>query len=160
MNFMDEIDQKILKELTKDVQAPFSKIAQKIGVSPQTVQIRYTKMNEEGAILRSAIIVDLLKLGYQGKAVLLITNASNHKKKETMDALKKMQDVFMETEIIGDFDVLAVAAIRDFRSAIKLVNKIRALPSVDHVDASLTTDTAFPVGRGFNELFRTEEESK
>jgi hypothetical protein len=56
--------------------------------------------------------------------------------------------------------VVAVAAIRDFRSAINLLDNVRALPSVDHVDASLTTDTAFPVDRGFNELFRTKEESK
>ncbi len=154
---MDEIDQKIMKELTKNAQAAFSRIAKKIGVSPQTVQIRYAKMKEEGAILRSAIIVDLLKVGYQGKAELMITNAPNHKKKETMDALKKMRDIFLETEIIGSFDVLAVAAIRDFRSGIKLVNSIRALPSVDHVDVSFTTDTAFPVSRGFTELFRTKE---
>ena len=157
---MDEIDQKILKELTKNAQAPFSRIAKKIGVSPQTVQIRYAKMKEEGAILRSAVTVDLLKVGYQGKAELMITNVPNHTKKETIDALKKMRDIFLETEIIGAFDVLAVAAIRDFRSGINLVNTVRALPSVDHVDVSFTTDTAFPVGKGFNELFQTKKESK
>ena len=160
MNLMDEIEQKILKELTKDAQTPFSEIAKKIGVSPQTVQARHARMKEEGAILRSAITVDLSKLGYQGKAVLMITNAPNQKKKDTIDALKKMQDIFMETEIIGDFDVLAVAAVKDFRSAINLVNKIRALPSVAHVDASLTTDTTFPVDKGFNDLFRTKEQTK
>ncbi len=160
MNAMDEIGQKILKELTKNAKAPFSEIAEKIGVSPQTVQKRHEKMKTEGAILRSSITVDLSKLGYQGKAVLMITNAPNQTKKETIDALKKMQDVFIETEIIGGFDVLAVAAIKDFRSAINLVNKIRALPSVEHVDASLTTDTAFPVDRGFNELFRKKEQKK
>jgi DNA-binding Lrp family transcriptional regulator len=157
---MDEIDHQILKELTKDAQTPFLRIAKKIGVSPQTVQMRYAKMKEKGALVRSAITVDLLKLGYQGKAVLMITNAPNRKKKETIEALKKMRDVFLETEIIGSFDVVAVAAIRDFRSAINLLDNVRALPSVDHVDASLTTDTAFPVDRGFNELFRTKEESK
>jgi Lrp/AsnC family transcriptional regulator for asnA, asnC and gidA len=154
---MDEIDHKILTELTKNAQVPFSRIAKKIGLSPQTVQMRHAKMKEEGAILRAGIIVDLSKLGYQGKAVLMIANAPNHKKQETIEALKKMRDVFIETEIIGDFDVVAVAAIRDFRSAINLVNKIRALPSVDNVVPSLSTDTAFPVGKGFNELFQTKE---
>ena len=154
---MDEIDQKILEELTKDAQMPFVRIAKKIGVSPQTVQLRYAKMKEEGAIVRSGITVDLLKLGYQGKAVLMITNAPNQSKKKTIEALKKMPGVFLEAEIIGDFDVLAVAAVRDFRSTINLINNVRALPSVDYVDAALTTDTAFPVDKGFNEVFQTEK---
>ena len=157
---MDEIEQKILQELTKNAQTPFSEIAKKIGVSPQTVQSRYAKMKESGAIVYTSCTVNLSKLGYQGKAILMITNAPNKIKKDTINALKKMQDVFMETEIMGDFDVLAVAAIKDFRSAIDLVNKIRALPSVTHVDASLTTDTSFPVGNDFSELFRPKKPSK
>jgi len=160
MNYMDEVDRKILEELTKNGQAPFSRIAKKIGVSPQTVLARYAKMKEEGVILRSTIILDLLKLGYQGKAILKITNAPNRTKKETMDALKKTRDVFLETETIGDIDVLAVAAVRDYRSAVDLVNEVRDLPSVDYVDVSFTPDTAFPVGIGFNNLFRKRVESE
>ncbi|PVX26345.1 MAG: AsnC family transcriptional regulator, partial [Candidatus Bathyarchaeum sp.] len=34
---MNEIDQKIIDELTKDVRKPFNQIGKKIGVSTQTV---------------------------------------------------------------------------------------------------------------------------
>lgn len=157
---MDELDVKIINELTKDVQRSFLSIAKEIGVSPKTVQIRYKKLEEEGIILLSCIIVDLAKLGYQGKAYLMITNAANHDKTETMDALKQMQNVFTIVEIIaGDIDVLALAAVKDFRSIVNLVNEVRKLPSVDNVEVTFTNDTTFPVGKEFNAVFRTKEKA-
>jgi hypothetical protein len=68
-----------------------------------------------------------------------------------------MQDIFLSTETIDDFDVLAIAAVKDLKSSIDLVNSIRELPSVDHVEVSFTDDTAFPAGKGFTELFRTKK---
>jgi Lrp/AsnC family transcriptional regulator for asnA, asnC and gidA len=154
---MDELDLKIINELTKDVQRSFLSIAKEIGVSPKTVQIRYKKLQEEGIILLSCAIVDLAKLGYQGKAYLMITNAANHDKTETIEALKKMQNVFTIVEIIaGDIDVLALAAVKDFNSIVTLVNEVRKLPSVDNVEVTFTNDTTFPVGKEFNAVFRTK----
>jgi len=155
---MDEVDLQILAELTKDAQMPFLKIARKIGVSPQTVQARYEKMKREGTILHSSITVNLSKLGYQGKVILKIINAPNKTKKETLEALKQIQDVFLATEIIGDFDVLTIAAVKDFEDSINLVNSIRKLPSVDYVKISFTKDTSFPIGKGFNKLLQIKEE--
>jgi DNA-binding Lrp family transcriptional regulator len=155
---MDEVDLQILKELTEDAQTSFSRIAEKIGVSPKTVQTRYEKMKEARIILRSAITVDLSKLGYQGRAFLMITNAPNKTKKDTIGALKQMQNIILLTEIIGDFDVLAIAAIKDFKSIIDIVNAIRKLPSVDQVEVSFTDNTSFPVEKGFAELFQTKKE--
>jgi len=37
---MDEIDLRIIRELTKDAQMPFLRIAKKLGVSPETVRTR------------------------------------------------------------------------------------------------------------------------
>lgn len=154
---MDELDVKIINALTKDTQRSFSSIAKEIGVSPKTVQTRYKKLQEEGIILLSCIIIDLSKLGYQGKAYLMITNTHNHDKKETTEALKQMRNVFTIVEIIaGDIDVLALAAVKDFRSIVNLVNEVRKLPSVDNVEVTFTNDTTFPVGKEFNAVFRTK----
>ena len=74
---MDELGARIANELTKNPQRPFLSIA-KNGVSPKTVQMRYRKLKGEGIILLTCIIIDLAKLGYQGKAYIAITNATNH----------------------------------------------------------------------------------
>jgi len=155
---MDEVDLRIIQELTKDAQTAFSRIARKIGVSPQTVQTRYEKMKQEGMILRCTITVDLSKLGYEGKVFLRITNAPNQNKKRTIDALKKMQNVFLSTEIIGEFDVLAIAAVKNFKNAGDLVSSIRELPSVEYVEVSFANDTTFPVDTSFTKLFQTKKE--
>ncbi|HEX9862280.1 MAG TPA: Lrp/AsnC family transcriptional regulator, partial [Candidatus Bathyarchaeia archaeon] len=136
---MDELDVKIINALTKDPQRSFLSIVKEIGVSSKTVQTRYKKLQEEGIILLSCIIIDLSKLGYQGKAYLMITNTHNHDKKETIEALKQMRNVFTIVEIIaGDIDVLALAAVKDFTSIVNLVNEVRKLPSVDNVEVTFT----------------------
>ena len=154
---MDNVEVAILRELTENPQLPFLKIAQKIGVSPRTVQQKYQKMKEEGIILRSSIILDLSQLGYQGKAHVMITNMPGHDKTATINALKKMPNIFLITEIIGEFDVLSIVAVRDFTSIIDTLNTIRKLPSVEHAEATFVTDTRFPVGEEFNKLFPPEK---
>ncbi|MCW4045146.1 MAG: Lrp/AsnC family transcriptional regulator [Candidatus Bathyarchaeota archaeon] len=149
---MDEIDLQIIKELTRNPQISFLKIAKKIGVSPITVQRKHTKMKEERTLLQSSITIDLSQLGYNGKAYIMITNAPNQERTTTMEALRQMQDVFICTEILGNFDLLAIAAVKNLRSIICLVNSIRKIPSVDRVEIALTADTAFPVSRDFNTL--------
>jgi hypothetical protein len=65
--------------------------------------------------------------------------------------------MFLTTEIIGEFDVLAIAAVRSFTSIMADVNTIRRLPSVDRVEVTFVTDTMFPGPKEFNDLFPPEK---
>jgi Lrp/AsnC family transcriptional regulator for asnA, asnC and gidA len=149
---LDEIDMRILRELTENPQVSLLRIAERIGVSPRTVQKRYQKMKDGGIILHSSIIVDLSKIGYQGKAYLYVTNRPGLDKELTTSALKKIPDIFLITEIIGDYDILAIAAVRNFTSIMDKVNTIRKLPSVEQVEITFVTDAMFPGPKEFNEL--------
>ena len=150
---MDEIDLKIIRELIKDAQTPFLRIAKKLGVSPETVRKRYGKMKEEGTIKHCSVSIDLSRIGYQGKVFLMITNAPNYDKSKTIAALKKMQNVFLVSEIIGDFEIIGIAPVKDLNSLRTLVRKIKKLPSVNRVEFTLINDTAFPVNAQFGKLF-------
>jgi len=150
---MDEIDLRIIRELTKDAQMPFLRIAKKLGVSPETVRTRYGKMREEGTIKHCSISISLSRIGYQSKVFLMITNAPNHDKSKTIDALKKMRNIFIISEMIGDFEIIGIAPVKDMNSLKTLVNKIKKLPSVNRVEITLINDTAFPVNEQFGELF-------
>jgi DNA-binding Lrp family transcriptional regulator len=44
---LDEIDRDILRILIRNPQKPFLKIAEQIGISPQTVKKRYDKMKKK-----------------------------------------------------------------------------------------------------------------
>jgi DNA-binding Lrp family transcriptional regulator len=154
---MDNIDMLILRELTENPQAPFLRIAEKIGVSPRTVQKRYQKMKDNSIILHSSIIIDLARIGYQGKAYLFITTTPGQDKELTMNSLKKIPDMFMMTEIIGDFDILVIAAVRNFTSIMDKINTIRKLPSVERVEVTFVADTMFPGPKEFNKLLNDKQ---
>jgi Lrp/AsnC family transcriptional regulator for asnA, asnC and gidA len=154
---MDDIDVSILKELTKNPQIPFLRIAERIGVSPRTVQKKFHRMRDSGIIIRSSIIIDLSKIGFQGKAYLYITNKPAYEKAATINALKQIRNMFMIAEIIGEFDVLAIAAVRSFTGIMEEVDTIRKLPSVDRVEVTFVTDTMFPGPKEFNSLFPPEK---
>jgi Lrp/AsnC family transcriptional regulator for asnA, asnC and gidA len=146
---MDGTDLEILRLLVKNPQAPFCRIAKKVGVSPWTAQNKVQKMKEAGIILCSSIIIDLSKLGYQGEAYLHITNMPGCDKATTIDGLKGIPNIFLITEIIGGFDIMAIAAVKDYQSIVNMVNTVKQLPSVEKVDTDFVTDTQFPATTKF-----------
>lgn len=146
---MDKLDYLILNELFKDAQMSFLQIAKKLGTSPYTISKRYEKMKKDGTITRSIVSIDLSKIGYHGKAFLMITNASNQEKSKTIKALTKIKNIILISEIIGAFDILAIAPITDLDSIMTLVKKIKELPSVQQVEMTFIKDTAFPINANF-----------
>lgn len=149
---MDKIDRHILRELIKSPAKPFLKIAEEVGISPNTVQKRYEKMQKEGIIFGAFTIIDLSKIGYQGKAFLMMTNSNIYDVEMTAKALYQIPNVFLISEIIGAFDVLAMVAFRDIAELKELINKIRALPSVQKVEVSLTDGTSYPVRKEYTNI--------
>jgi len=156
---MDGTDLEILQLLVKSPQEPFYRIAKKVGVSPTTVRRKVQKMKEAGMIHCFSIIIDLSKLGYQGEAYLHITNAPGYDKATTIDRLKGIPNIFLITEIIGDFDVMAIAAVKDYQSIVNMVNTIKQLPSVEKVETDFVTETQFPATTKFTEQLTPEKPS-
>ena len=156
---MDKLDYLILSELLKNSQTPFLKIAKKLGVSSFTVSSRYEKMKNEGIIASNVVGIDLSRLGYQGKVFLFITNAPNTTKSITIDGLKKTRNIIVVSEIIGPFDIIAVAPIVDLNDVMALVNEIKSLPGVQRVQISCINDTMFPINPTFGILLSEQSYS-
>jgi nucleoside permease NupC len=109
-------------------------------------------MKDNSIILHSSIVIDLARIGYQGRAYLYVTVKPGQGTELTINALKKIPDIYIMTEIIGDYDILAIAAVRNFTSIMDKINTIRKLPSVELVEVTFMTDTMFPGPKEFNEL--------
>jgi Lrp/AsnC family transcriptional regulator for asnA, asnC and gidA len=157
---MDELDYLILAELLKNAQLSFLKIAQKLGVSSYTVKNRFTKMKKEGIIKERIITLDLSRLGYQGKVFLLITNAPTQPKSVTIEALKKIRNIIVISEVIGPFDILAIAPIIDFNSIKNLVYDVKQIPSVQRVKINCLNNTMFPVNPTFGKVLSQLSQNK
>ena len=149
---MDKLDYLILSELLKNAQASYSKIATKLGTSPYTVKKRYESMIKDGIIFGSTISIDLSKIGYQGKAFLLITISPQQDKMKTITHLTKTRNVIVVSKIIGPFDILAIAPVMDLASIRTLVQEVKRAPGVQRVDLAIINDTSFPVNPSFKKI--------
>ena len=150
---MDRIDLHILNELTVNSKKPFLTMAKELGVTSVTVQKRYKKMKKDGIINIATTVVDLSKLNFQGSVFLMITKSTTCTSEAVVKILLDTKNVFIVTEIIGDFDILAIAYFKSFKSLTELVEKIRNLSCVNHVEIALSKDTIFPVSQEQMELF-------
>ena len=149
---MEKLDLLILSELVKNAQMSFVKIAKKLGTSPYTIRMRYERMKKEGLIYKCIVSIDLSKLGYQGKAFLLITISPNKDKADTITALKRIRNIMVVTEIIGPFDLLAIAPIIDFDRTRTIINEVKRAPNVQRVEAAFISDTHFPVNPSYGKI--------
>jgi Lrp/AsnC family leucine-responsive transcriptional regulator len=143
---MDRIDRDILKILKKNPLKPFLKVAKEIGISPSTALNRYEKLKMDDVIFGASIIIDVSKIGYQGKAFLLVTFTNScYEENSATEALRSISNVFLISEIIGTFDVLAMVVFKDLTDIKELIGKIRALHCVKKVEVILTNDTLYPL---------------
>lgn len=156
---MDKLDYLILGELFKDATRSFVEIAEKVGTTPHTVRRRYERMKKGGIIYRCIVSIDLLKLGYQGKTYLLITVTPSSNKSETISYLKILKNVIVVTEIIGPYDLLAIAPITDLKSIQTLIKEAKKTPNVKRVEFVCINDVDFPVSSNFGTILSQKSQA-
>ena len=142
---MDELDLAIIDKLTEDARMSFRKIAQELGVSPDTVMHRYAALQKEGAIRGSTIVVDPKKIGYEAMAVFVIDTSPAHilarqndpaDSSLILDRLIHMPNIIVATKSVGDHDLLAIGVVMSFEHLIEVKNDIARIPGVRDVQAS------------------------
>jgi DNA-binding Lrp family transcriptional regulator len=145
MKNLDEIDRKILDLLCQDAQMPFYKVAKIVGISPRTVELRFQKLMQEKVVLQSTIQIDLSKIGYAGKAYISITTRRRDDHCTTINELKKIDNIFLIAQIIGDYDILVLITVKDLADILEVMAHIKKLSSVEKADVSFIQDIAYPV---------------
>ena len=156
---MDKMDEEILKLLRKDPDMPFLQIAEKIGVSPITVQKRYEEMEKEGVFFGSTAILDLLKIGFHGKAFLFITLCKDSNIKKVVKTFRQMPNLFLIVEIVGSFDLLVMVVFKDISDIIKVVNEIKVVPHVEKVEIAISNESFYPYRKEYVEINLFEREN-
>ena len=146
---MDELDYLILSELEKDATLPFVDIAKKVGTSACTVMRRFEKLKRKGTIFGCVCSINLGKIGYEGKTFLLINLTPNSHKSETIEYLRKIENVIIVTEIIGPCDIMAVAPITDLRSIQVLLEEAKKAPNIQKVEFYCISNVDFPIADNF-----------
>jgi Lrp/AsnC family transcriptional regulator, regulator for asnA, asnC and gidA len=90
---IDELDQKILKLITKNARIPFLEVARECGVSGAAIHQRVQRLLNLGVVTGSEFILDPEKLGYNTCAFMGIhlEKASFHK--QVVEQLMKIPEI-------------------------------------------------------------------
>ncbi|MBN1683573.1 Lrp/AsnC family transcriptional regulator [Candidatus Bathyarchaeota archaeon] len=138
---MEDVDKKILEELTKDARTSFRKIAKMIDKSPDTIINHYEKLKKIGLIRGSTIIVNPQRINYEGMAAFQIDVSTDKTKKidinNILDTLIKMPNIIMATKTVGDHDLLAIGVIHDFDHLMKINEEISEIKGIKNIQTSL-----------------------
>ena len=144
LRVLDKIDRELLRELQKNPTESFLNVAKKIGISSPTVKRRFEALKSKGVITGSSILVDLSKIGFKGKAFLLVKTSKNYDFKNLVVTIKEIPNIFLISSMIGQFDILVMALVKNIEDVIKIVNQLKEIPGISEVNWVFTTDKQFP----------------
>ncbi len=130
----DKLDEKILKELSKDGRLSYRELATKLGVAIGTVASRTKRLESEGAIKGYSCFVDHEKLGFGISAMIEIT-VSKGRLEEVEKKIAEMKSVYGVYDVTGLTDAVILARFRDRED---LNNFVKSLLKMDYVERTNT----------------------
>ena len=127
---IDAIDRSILSSLQENSRTPFTKIAEKLGVSDATIHLRVKKMEELGVIEKYTIIINEEEIG-QPVTIYVLIRVDPGTVEEVCMKLRALEDVYEVCEIHERYDILVKvrgSGLEDIRDT--LIQKIRSITNV------------------------------
>ena len=128
---LDKIDRKILQLLVRNARMPFLEIARECGISGAAIHQRVKKLDEQGLILGSRLVVDPRLLGYDVCAFVGIKVLEPSLEDSTLDALRRIPEIVECHYITGEHNLLAKIYCTDNEHLMRtLAEKIRQIPGI------------------------------
>jgi len=137
----DKLDMSIIRILSTNARASFTKIAKKLGVSTNTVIQRYNRLKKD-ALPYSSITLDLRKLGYIGNVEFRIKVSRQHNSSQVFKEICKVPNVIVAMKCLGTCDILAIAPFKNIDDLFNLNHSVSAVGGVQELE--LIVDKPFP----------------
>ena len=118
---IDDLDLKILSELTEDAAISVPKLSKKINVNPSVVYSRIKRLIKRKLIEKFTIVVNDVELGYQVKSLTGV-NMDSKKRDNVISELFKIDGVREIAEVTGRFDILVTMYAKSLDAMHKLVS--------------------------------------
>jgi len=133
---LDELDRKILSELSKDSHGSYRRLAVRVGVSPATFIVRVRRLEKEGVILGYSACLNFGKMGFEFTAVIeaTITKGAQLDVQRKIAALPGVVAVY---DVTGESDSMAIARCRTRSELSRLVKSILAINNVQRTNTHM-----------------------
>lgn len=141
----DPVDRSIIDALHRDGRAPWSRIAESVGVSAATVRRRYDNMHSRG-LIRVIGATDVARLGLGTPVYLRFTNALSDLN-VLIQRLQARTEVRFLTTLLGSVDVVAELVLPRSVDYPRMVSELTAGTNA-HAESALITH-AFVSGQAW-----------
>lgn len=145
MNKFDELDMKILSELTKDASISVPRLSKKLNINASVLYSRIKRLTKKSLIKKFTVLVNEEMLGINVKALIGL-NRDPKLKESIHTELLKISEVRVISEVTGRFDMLVTVSTRSLEELHGLV-----IQKIGKIEGVQNTET-------FVEMQRTEKE--
>jgi DNA-binding Lrp family transcriptional regulator len=133
---VDAVDARILTALTGDPRAPGIALADRTGLSRNTVQARLAKLESDGALQSFERRIDPAAVGYPLAAFILV-NVTQRKLGAIAVELAAIPEVLEVLGLSGAVDLLVRAVARDADDLYRIAGRILDIDGVEKTATSL-----------------------
>jgi Lrp/AsnC family transcriptional regulator for asnA, asnC and gidA len=141
---IDQIDQKILSFLVKNARMPFLEIARECGVSGAAIHQRVKRLESNGVITGSRLLVKPQALGLNICAFVSVTLSEANKYPEVVENLKKIAEIVECHFVTGRAALLLKVYCFDNDHLMEvLLDTIQNIPFIQATDTMIALDEAF-----------------
>lgn len=134
MSNIDTVDEKILKELSKDARVSYRALAQKLGLAIGTIASRVRRLEANGVIKGYTCIIDYERIGYDIVALIEFT-VSKGRLEEVEKKISEKKNVYGVYDVTGLTDSVILARFRDRR---ELNSFVKDLLKMDYIERTNT----------------------
>ena len=134
---IDATDYKILGFLIKNARMPFLEIARECGVSGAAIHQRVKRLEANGVISGSRLLVKPQALGLNVCAFVSISLSEASKYNEVVSHLKKIPEIVECYNISGDYDFLLKIYVHNMKAYQEFVMRILGeIPAIGSLNSS------------------------
>jgi len=146
MDRIDDLDLKILSELSKDASVSVPKLSRKVNINASVVYSRIKRLIKRGLIKKFTVIINDEALGLNVKALTGI-NMDSKLRDNVLNELFKIPEVREVSEVTGRFDVLVAMNARSLDEMHQLISE-----KVGRIEGVQKTETFIEMRKTAREL--------
>ena len=146
MDRIDDLDLKILSELSRDASISVPKLSKKVNINASVVYSRIKRLIKRGLIKKFTVIINDEALGLNVKALTGI-NMDSKLRDNVLTELFKIPEVREVSEVTGRFDVLVTMNARSLDEMHQLISE-----KVGRIEGVQKTETFIEMRKTAREL--------
>jgi len=154
MGRIDDLDLKILSELSKDASISVPRLSKKININASVVYSRIKRLLKRGLIKKFTIIINDEALGFSVRSLTGI-NMDSKLRDNVLNELFKIPEVREIAEVTGRFDILVTMTARSLDEIHQLISE-----KVGHVEGVQKTETFIEMRKTAREVIYPTSISK